>query len=84
MEPLRRVGGVETTDIEEPEPQILAPPDFDGFFRREYRKVVALAAVLCGRPAVAEELAQDAFVSAYRNWDRIARYDDPGAWVRRV
>ncbi len=84
MGPRGRVGGVETTDIEETGPQTLAPPDFDGFFRREYRRVVALAAVLCGRPAVAEELAQDAFVAAYRNWDRIARYDDPAAWVRRV
>jgi RNA polymerase sigma-70 factor, ECF subfamily len=59
-------------------------PDFDGFFRSEYRRVVALASVLCGRTGVAEELAQDAFVSAYRHWDRISRYDDPGAWVRRV
>ncbi len=63
---------------------VVAKPDFDDFFRSEYRRVVGLAAVLCGRSGVAEELAQDAFVSAYRNWQRVARYDDPGAWVRRV
>jgi RNA polymerase sigma-70 factor (ECF subfamily) len=62
----------------------LAPRSFDDFFRAEYARVVGLAAVLCGRRAVAEELAQDAFVSAYRHWDRVAGYDDPGAWVRRV
>jgi RNA polymerase sigma factor (sigma-70 family) len=60
------------------------PSSFDDFFRAEYSRVVGLAAVLCGRAAVAEELAQDAFVSAYRHWARIAGYDDPGAWVRRV
>jgi len=40
--------------------------------------------VLCGRQSVAEECAQDAFFAAFRHWDRIASYDDAGAWVRRV
>jgi RNA polymerase sigma-70 factor (ECF subfamily) len=62
----------------------VTPESFDEFFAAHYRRVVALALVLCGRRAVAEECAQDAFVAAYRRWDRIARYDDPGAWVRRV
>ena len=62
----------------------MVPPSFDDFFRSEYTRVVGLAAVLCGRRAIAEELAQDAFIAAYRRWDRIAGYDDPAAWVRRV
>ena len=57
---------------------------FDAFFTAEYRRVVGLAFVLCGRQSVAEECAQDAFVAAFRNWPRIASYDDAGAWVRRV
>jgi RNA polymerase sigma-70 factor (ECF subfamily) len=69
---------VELTDRTEP------GSAFEEFFRSEYRRVVGLALALCGRPAVAEELAQDAFVSAYRHWDRVGGYDDPGAWVRRV
>ena len=32
----------------------------------------------------AEEIAQEALLRAHREWDRIARYDKPGAWVRRV
>jgi RNA polymerase sigma-70 factor (ECF subfamily) len=60
------------------------PPSFDDFFGREYRRVVALAMVLCGRSTLAEELAQDAFLAAFRRWERIAGYDDPAAWVRRV
>jgi RNA polymerase sigma-70 factor (ECF subfamily) len=29
-------------------------------------------------------LAQEAFVAVLRKWDEVARFDDPGAWVRRV
>jgi RNA polymerase sigma-70 factor (ECF subfamily) len=32
----------------------------------------------------AEDLAQEAFLAAHRDWHRIGRYDQPGAWVRRV
>ena len=82
---LRRVGGVEAAPVTAHERvDSRRDPAFDEFFRSEYRRVVGLASVLCGRAAVAEELAQDAFVSAFRHWDRVAHYDDPGAWVRRV
>ena len=70
--------------MDERPPATPVAASFDEFFRAEYRRVVALAAVLCGRAAVAEELAQDAFVSAYRHWERVRTYDDAGAWVRRV
>jgi len=33
---------------------------------------------------VAEELDQETFLVAYRDWDRISRLDNPRAWVRRV
>ncbi|HDK46048.1 MAG TPA: SigE family RNA polymerase sigma factor [Actinobacteria bacterium] len=57
---------------------------FEHFYRREYRQVAALAYVLTGRSGTAEDLAQEAFVAAFRNWDRIGFYDKPEAWVRRV
>jgi RNA polymerase sigma-70 factor (ECF subfamily) len=69
--------------LEEQEPAA-ATVGFDTFFRTEYRRVVGLTLVLCGRRSVAEELAQDAFVAAFRHWDRVGAYDDPAAWVRRV
>jgi RNA polymerase sigma factor (sigma-70 family) len=56
----------------------------DDLYRREYRSVVALAYALSGSRSAAEELAQDAFLEAHRAWGRIAGYDDPAAWVRRV
>jgi RNA polymerase sigma-70 factor (ECF subfamily) len=80
---LRRVVGVEAVPVDLTD-RVQPVSGFEEFFRSEYRRVVGLALALCGRPAVAEELAQDAFVSAYRHWDRVAGYDDPGAWVRRV
>lgn len=64
------------------------PPDlaasFDEFYEREYQQVAALAYALSGSPGVVEDLAQDAFLAAYDQWDRVGGYADPGAWVRRV
>ena len=75
----------------EPERSTTAPSheatvseDFAAFYDREIRSVVGLTYVLSGSRAGAEDLAQDAFLAAYRHWDRISLYEDPGAWVRRV
>ena len=57
---------------------------FDVFYARERRQIVGLAYVLSGSRAGAEDLAQEAFLAALRNWNKIGVYDDPGAWVRRV
>lgn len=58
--------------------------DFASFYDREIRSVVGLTYVLSGSRFGAEDLAQDAFLTAYRHWDRVSVYDNPGAWVRRV
>jgi DNA-directed RNA polymerase specialized sigma24 family protein len=57
---------------------------FEAFYRREIRSIVGLAYVLSGSSRAAEDLAQEAFLSAFRHWDRIGAFDNPGAWVRRV
>ncbi len=64
--------------------QRLAAETFGAFYRSQYHAVVALAYALTGKAVVAEELAQDAFLVAYRNWGRISGYEVPGAYVRRV
>ena len=46
--------------------------------------MIGLAYALSGSRTVAEDLAQDAFLAAHKNWDKVGRYDKPGAWVRRV
>jgi RNA polymerase sigma-70 factor (ECF subfamily) len=57
---------------------------FDAFYRREYASVVALAFALCGRGSVAEDLAQEAFLKTYQHWSRVADYERPDGFVRRV
>lgn len=63
---------------------VRAVPDFESFYRREYRMVVGLAYALSGSRIAAEDITQDAFLAAHKEWDRVAFYDKPEAWVRRV
>ena len=56
---------------------------YERFFLREYRGV-ELAYALSGNRAGAEDIAQEAFLRAHRDWQRVGRYRYPGAWVRRV
>lgn len=63
---------------------LTAGDSFEVFYRGEYRAVVGLATVLSGSHSAGEDLAQDAFVAAYRKWRRLVEYENPGAWVRRV
>jgi RNA polymerase sigma-70 factor (ECF subfamily) len=58
--------------------------EFAAFYQREFARAAALARPLCTSWAVAEELAQDAFLLAHGKWPRIRQLDDPGQWVRRV
>lgn len=39
---------------------------------------------LTGDVATAEDVAQEALAKAGEHWERISRFDQPGAWVRRV
>jgi RNA polymerase sigma-70 factor (sigma-E family) len=58
--------------------------DFDAFYAREYPAIVMLTYALSGSRWAAEDLAQEAFLAAHRQWDRVADYERPGAWVRHV
>lgn len=57
---------------------------FAAFYRAEFRPVVGLGFVLTGDRGLAEDLAQEAFAAASARWERLAHYDLPAAWVRRV
>ena len=57
---------------------------FNEYYQRDYRSLIGLAYVITGDHGVAEDLVQDALTAAHRNWDKVSRYDKPGAWVRRV
>ncbi len=58
--------------------------DFDTVFRREFAAITRTTYLIVHDWAVAEEIAQDAFLQLFRKWPRVSRYDRPGAWVRRV
>lgn len=58
--------------------------DFEGFYRSNYPSVTRLAYSLCGSWSIAEELAQEAFVATHDRWPRVAAFDRPDLWVRRV
>jgi RNA polymerase sigma factor (sigma-70 family) len=73
--PVPRDGGAEVVQL---------PGRFEYFYLQEYPAVVALAYALSGSRAGAEDIAQEAFLRAYRDWDRIGAYEYRVAWVRRV
>jgi Sigma-70 region 2 len=54
---------------------------FEAFYLREYHAVVRLAYALSGSRLAAEDIAQEAFLRAFRDWERIRH---PSAWVRKV
>lgn len=57
---------------------------FDSFMADEWAGVLAFARATTGGWAEAEDLAQDAFLAAYRDWGKVSRYERPNAFVRRV
>lgn len=58
--------------------------EFERFYRDHATTVARLAYALCGDRHRAEELTQDAFIVAYRQWPRLEGYDRPDLWVRRA
>lgn len=77
--------GIGRDEVETPTSQVIrALEPFDRFYEREFRSVVGLAYALSGSRAASEDLAQEAFIAAHRNWDKVGGYDKPEAWVRRV
>lgn len=58
--------------------------EFDAFFRRVWGGLYAQAFVLTGSREVAQDLTQESLLRAWKHWARVADYDDPEGWTRRV
>ena len=73
--------------VVERETPVYAPgsrEDFDRLYRDSYTKIYRTMLGVLGDPAAAEDCTQDAFVSAFRAWDRW-RPDAPAeAWLHRI
>ena len=57
---------------------------FEAFFAAAYGRLVGLLFAFLHDRALAEDVVQDAFVSALLRWRVISGYQDPEGWVRRV
>lgn len=57
---------------------------FRAFYEAHVDRVMAVAVALTSDRAAAEDVTQEAFARAYREWRRVGEYDQPGAWVRKV
>lgn len=71
---------VESEDLAD----VRVPDSFETLYRENYAAVVALVYALSGTRAVAEDLAQEAFLRAHRDWAQVSKMDRPDGWVRRV
>ena len=57
---------------------------FDAFYRAEYPKLIRVLFGMTGRWGLAEEIAQEAMLSAYQKWTKVQSLDRPDLWLRRV
>lgn len=58
------------------------PDEFDQFYRDVRTRLLLLTYCLTGDLSVSRSAVRDAFVAAWHHWRKVARYDDPEAWVR--
>ena len=59
-------------------------PDPREVYAACYGRLVGLLTLAAGSQAEAEDVVQEAFIRLLLRWERVCRYDDPEAWVRRV
>lgn len=58
--------------------------DFRRFYDTEVTDILAYLIATTGDRWVAEELAQESFARAYRDWETVRHYDSPGGWLHTV
>ena len=65
-------------------PEVRVPGSFEQLYQNDYPAVVGLVYGLTGSRWVAEDLTQEAFLRAHRDWSRVGEMASPGGWVRHV
>jgi RNA polymerase sigma-70 factor, ECF subfamily len=58
--------------------------DFGRFYADHFPELCKQIYAYHGDYAEAQDVVQEAFVRAWTRWSKVARYDDPAGWVRRV
>lgn len=64
--------------------EVQVPGSFELLYQSDYAAVVGLVYGLTGSREVAEDLTQEAFLRAHRDWGDVGTMHSPGGWVRRV
>lgn len=75
--------GAPAAEVDEPA-DATASPSFESFYRDRRDRLARALAMTLGDVHLAAEAADEAMARAYQRWDRVSRFDDPGAWVYRV
>jgi hypothetical protein len=57
---------------------------FEGFFDAERTRLFGALAVMSGNRAEAEEVMQDAFLTAWERWDRVSAMESPEGFLYRT
>jgi RNA polymerase sigma-70 factor (ECF subfamily) len=80
-----RVDELTRSDAPDARPRSPEPaPSFEDVFTRDFPRVARTVHHIVGDRARAEEVTQDAFLALLRHWPKVAGYDRPDLWVRRV
>jgi RNA polymerase sigma-70 factor (ECF subfamily) len=58
--------------------------DFEAFFEREYPRLFGAMSLITHDRAEAEEVTQDAFVTVWERWGRVAGMERPDGYLYRV
>jgi len=58
--------------------------EYAAFYRAEFPRVVRTSYLIVHDRQQAEEIAQEAFIQLFTRWAKVSKYEQPGAWVRRV
>src|SRR5207247_10473934 len=66
------------------EPSVGIDDGYDSFYRAEYPHVVRTSYLIVHDRQRSEDVAQEAFIQLLTHWRKVSRYEQPGAWVRRV
>jgi len=73
-----------TGDVPAGQQSGVGPVGFEALFASEFPRVARAIHHIVGDRARADEVTQDAFVELLRHWRKVADYDRPDLWVRRV
>jgi RNA polymerase sigma-70 factor (ECF subfamily) len=60
------------------------PDGFGDCYANSFASLTRQIYMYTGDLSLAQDLVQEAFCRAYERWSKVASYDDPVAWVRRV